>query len=251
MFFTVYIYIHRATDSMQVKTLYMSLVTYIHGWNYQFHHNIHSVLTFVCVSLQGMMGVVGWMLLLLSQMMLPVASQKPPGLSVGVIMGQTRPVSDQEVQPPRRPDDALDISVVTLRINQTDPKSVITQVRKENKKTANYFLLYLTHTQSFARVLSLFPRVPRCVSSCLALVSTALCLLTAPIRRPLPRSLTSSPFRHSFQSWESTEAPLWLWLTRWEAIIDQFKHKHTQKTDSLLLLCVHSVCCWGNEIMEL
>uniref|UniRef100_A0A8D2ZD30 Glutamate receptor n=1 Tax=Scophthalmus maximus TaxID=52904 RepID=A0A8D2ZD30_SCOMX len=74
------------------------------------------------------MGVVGWMLLLLSQMLVPVASQKPPGLSVGVIMGQTRPVSDQELLPPRRPDDALDISVVALRINETDPKSVITQV---------------------------------------------------------------------------------------------------------------------------
>lgn len=76
-----------------------------------------------------MMGVVGWMLLLLSQMMVPVASQKPPGLSVGVIMGQTRHVSDQELRPPQRPDDALDVSVVILRINQTDPKSVITQVR--------------------------------------------------------------------------------------------------------------------------
>lgn len=75
------------------------------------------------------MGVVGWMLLLLSQMMVPVASQKPPGLSVGVIMGQTRFVSDQELRLPRRPDDPLDVSVVTLRINQTDPKSVITQVR--------------------------------------------------------------------------------------------------------------------------
>ena len=77
-----------------------------------------------------MMGVVGWMLLLLSQMMAPVVSQKPPGLSVGVIMGQTRLVSDQEVRPPRRPDDALDVNVVSLRINETDPKSVITQVRR-------------------------------------------------------------------------------------------------------------------------
>lgn len=75
------------------------------------------------------MGVVGWMLLLLSQMMVPVASQKPPGLSVGVVMGQTRHLSDQQLRPPRRPDDALDVSVVILRMNQTDPKSVITQVR--------------------------------------------------------------------------------------------------------------------------
>nr|XP_057942850.1 glutamate receptor ionotropic, NMDA 2A isoform X1 [Doryrhamphus excisus] len=75
-----------------------------------------------------MMGAVCWMLLLLSHMALPAASQKPPGLSVGVVMGQTRPVPDQELRPPRRPEDALDVSVVPLRINQTDPKSVITQV---------------------------------------------------------------------------------------------------------------------------
>ncbi len=48
---------------------------------------------------------------------------------MGVIMGQTRHISDQELRPPQRPDDALDVSVVILRINQTDPKSVITQVR--------------------------------------------------------------------------------------------------------------------------
>uniref|UniRef100_A0A3Q3KAB8 Glutamate receptor n=1 Tax=Monopterus albus TaxID=43700 RepID=A0A3Q3KAB8_MONAL len=75
-----------------------------------------------------MMGVVGWMLLLLSQMTASVASQKPPALSVGVIMGQTRLVTDQDLQLSRRPDDALDISVAVLRINETDPKSVITQV---------------------------------------------------------------------------------------------------------------------------
>lgn len=89
------------------------------------------------------MGVVGWMLLLLSQMMVPVASQKPPGLSVGVIMGQTRHVSDQELRPLQRPDDALDVSVVILRINQTDPKSVITQVRN-----TVYIHQYYTHTLS-------------------------------------------------------------------------------------------------------
>ena len=87
-----------------------------------------------------MMGVVAWMLLILSSVMVPVASQKPPGLSVGVILGQTRPVSDQEVRPPQRPDDPLDVSVVTLRINQTDPKSVITQVR-----TAVHILHYYKH----------------------------------------------------------------------------------------------------------
>lgn len=149
------------------------------------------------------MGVVGWMLLLLSQMMVPAASQKPPGLSVGVVMGQTRHVSDQQLRPPRRPDDALDISVVILRINQTDPKSVITQVRN-----VEYFYQYYTQHLVLFDFLSLFLLTPRCVSFCHALVSMASCLLMALIRRPLPRSLTSSPFRHNFLSWESTEAPL-------------------------------------------
>lgn len=87
------------------------------------------------------MGVVGWILLLLSQMMVPAASQKPPGLSVGVVMGQTRHVSDQQLRPPRRPDDPLDVTVVIMRMNQTDPKSVITQVRE----TAH---LYEYHTRN-------------------------------------------------------------------------------------------------------
>lgn len=100
------------------------------------------------------MGVVGWMLLLLSQMMVPVASQKPPGLSVGVVMGQTRHVSDQQLRPPRRPDDALDISVVILRINQTDPKSVITQVR-------NVEYLHQYYTQHLVLFDSLFLLCPK------------------------------------------------------------------------------------------
>lgn len=101
----------------------------------------------LCV--QGMMGGLGWTFLLLLHTMLPVASQKPPGLNVGVIMGQTRFVSDQELRPPRRPDDALDISVVALRINQTDPKSVITQVRHTHTHT-------YTHTHGLRLTLMVF-----------------------------------------------------------------------------------------------
>uniref|UniRef100_A0A8C4NQR2 Glutamate receptor n=1 Tax=Dicentrarchus labrax TaxID=13489 RepID=A0A8C4NQR2_DICLA len=101
------------------------------------------------------MGVVGWMLLLLSQMMVPVASQKPPGLSVGVIMGQTRHISDQDLRPPRRPDDALDISVVILRINQTDPKSVITQVCELLSRTRLHGIVFAdgTDQEAIAQIL--------------------------------------------------------------------------------------------------
>uniref|UniRef100_A0A8C5G1G6 Glutamate receptor n=1 Tax=Gouania willdenowi TaxID=441366 RepID=A0A8C5G1G6_GOUWI len=100
---------------------------------------------------QGMMSVVGWLLLLISQLMVPsVASQKPPGLSVGVIMGQTRLISDQEVRHPRRTDDALDISVVTLRINQTDPKSVITQVCELLSRTRLHGIVFADGTDQEA-----------------------------------------------------------------------------------------------------
>lgn len=98
------------------------------------------------------------MLLLLSQMMVPVASQKPPGLSIGVIMGQTRHVSDQDLRPPRRPDDALDVSVVALRINQTDPKSVITQVRNA-LYSPTWHTCFLPHIQTPADFVSLCPKV--------------------------------------------------------------------------------------------
>lgn len=126
------------------------------------------------------MGVVGWMLLLLSSIMVPAASQKPPGLSVGVILGQTRPVSDQELRYPRRPEDALDVNVVTMKMNQTDPKSVITQVRAH---IAVLCVLSVKHNSNLmkTRVGSL---CLRCVSFCLALVFMALCLRMAPIRRP-------------------------------------------------------------------
>ena len=104
------------------------------------------------------MGVVGWLLLLLSQMMVPVASQKPPGLSVGVIMGQTRHIADQELRPPQRPDDALDVSVVILRVNQTDPKSVITQVRN-----AAIPHQYYTHTHTHTHTHTLTALFDTCV----------------------------------------------------------------------------------------
>ncbi|XP_054912457.1 glutamate receptor ionotropic, NMDA 2A isoform X1 [Poeciliopsis prolifica] len=80
------------------------------------------------VTPKGMMGVVGWTLVLLFSVTMPVTSQKPPKLKVGVILGQTRPVADQNLQPPQRPDDPLETSVLILKINQTDPKSVIIEV---------------------------------------------------------------------------------------------------------------------------
>ncbi|KAF7663440.1 hypothetical protein LDENG_00209900 [Lucifuga dentata] len=107
------------------------------------------------VTPKGMMGVVCWMLLLFPQIMVPVASQKPPGLSVGVILGQTRHISDQDLRLPQRPDDALDVSVVTLRINQTDPKSVITQVCELLSRTRLHGIVFAdgTDQEAIAQIL--------------------------------------------------------------------------------------------------
>uniref|UniRef100_A0A674NUN6 Glutamate receptor n=1 Tax=Takifugu rubripes TaxID=31033 RepID=A0A674NUN6_TAKRU len=102
-----------------------------------------------------MMGVAGWMLLLFSQMMMPVASQKPPALSVAVVMGQTRHVSDQLLRPPRRPGDPIDISVVTLRMNQTDPKTIVTQVCELLSRTRLHGIVFAdgTDQEAIAQIL--------------------------------------------------------------------------------------------------
>uniref|UniRef100_A0A674NTI4 Glutamate receptor n=1 Tax=Takifugu rubripes TaxID=31033 RepID=A0A674NTI4_TAKRU len=101
------------------------------------------------------MGVAGWMLLLFSQMMMPVASQKPPALSVAVVMGQTRHVSDQLLRPPRRPGDPIDISVVTLRMNQTDPKTIVTQVCELLSRTRLHGIVFAdgTDQEAIAQIL--------------------------------------------------------------------------------------------------
>uniref|UniRef100_A0A8C6L0Z0 Glutamate receptor n=1 Tax=Nothobranchius furzeri TaxID=105023 RepID=A0A8C6L0Z0_NOTFU len=101
------------------------------------------------------MGVVGWMLLLLSSITVAEASEKPPGLSVGVILGQTRPVFDQELQYSRRPQDVVDVDVVTLKMNQTDPKSVITQVCELVSRSRLHGLVFAdgTDQEAIAQIL--------------------------------------------------------------------------------------------------
>uniref|UniRef100_A0A1A8HKQ0 Glutamate receptor n=1 Tax=Nothobranchius korthausae TaxID=1143690 RepID=A0A1A8HKQ0_9TELE len=107
------------------------------------------------VTPKGTMGVVGWMLLLLSSITVAEASEKPPGLSVGVILGQTRPVFDQELQYSRRPQDVVDVDVVTLKMNQTDPKSVITQVCELVSRSRLHGLVFAdgTDQEAIAQIL--------------------------------------------------------------------------------------------------
>uniref|UniRef100_A0A8C6KZQ6 Glutamate receptor n=1 Tax=Nothobranchius furzeri TaxID=105023 RepID=A0A8C6KZQ6_NOTFU len=102
-----------------------------------------------------MAHILGWMLLLLSSITVAEASEKPPGLSVGVILGQTRPVFDQELQYSRRPQDVVDVDVVTLKMNQTDPKSVITQVCELVSRSRLHGLVFAdgTDQEAIAQIL--------------------------------------------------------------------------------------------------
>ncbi|XP_072318857.1 glutamate receptor ionotropic, NMDA 2A-like [Eucyclogobius newberryi] len=106
------------------------------------------------VTPKGMMRIVGW-LLLFTSVMVPVVSQKPPGLSVGVIMAETRPVMDEDLRPIGRPDAALDVSVVVLRMNQTDPKTVITQVCELLTRTRLHGIVFAdgTDQEAIAQIL--------------------------------------------------------------------------------------------------
>ncbi|CAL9700064.1 unnamed protein product [Knipowitschia caucasica] len=101
-----------------------------------------------------MMSVVGW-LLLFSSTMVPVVSQKPPGLSVGVIVAETRPVMDEDLRPIRSPDAALDVSVVVHRMNQTDPKTVITEVCELLSRTRLHGIVFAdgTDQEAIAQIL--------------------------------------------------------------------------------------------------
>ncbi|XP_076846168.1 glutamate receptor ionotropic, NMDA 2A [Brachyhypopomus gauderio] len=56
------------------------------------------------------------------------AAEKPPTLSVAVILGQTRGVADSALRPGRGVGAPLDMSVLSVQVNQTDPGSMLTHL---------------------------------------------------------------------------------------------------------------------------
>ncbi|XP_026871566.2 glutamate receptor ionotropic, NMDA 2A isoform X1 [Electrophorus electricus] len=56
------------------------------------------------------------------------AAEKPPTLSVAVILGQTRGVPDSALRPSRGVAAPLDMSVLSVQVNQTDPGSMLTHL---------------------------------------------------------------------------------------------------------------------------
>ncbi|XP_006637219.2 glutamate receptor ionotropic, NMDA 2A isoform X1 [Lepisosteus oculatus] len=78
------------------------------------------------------MGNMGWLLLTLPALLCHSGSvwgaEKVPILNIAVILGQTRYVSDRDIRALWSKDDPIDVNVVTLLVNETDPKSIITHV---------------------------------------------------------------------------------------------------------------------------
>nr|ABY26543.1 NMDA receptor NR2A subunit [Apteronotus leptorhynchus] len=56
------------------------------------------------------------------------AAEKPPMLSVAAILGQTRGVPESALRPARGAGAPLDVSVLSVQVNQTDPGSMLTHL---------------------------------------------------------------------------------------------------------------------------
>nr|XP_019958611.1 PREDICTED: glutamate receptor ionotropic, NMDA 2A-like [Paralichthys olivaceus] len=56
------------------------------------------------------------------------ASDKVPVLNIAVILGRTRYISDRDIRALWSKEDPIDVNVVTLLVNETDPKSIITHM---------------------------------------------------------------------------------------------------------------------------
>lgn len=56
------------------------------------------------------------------------ASEKVPVLNIAVILGRTRYISDRDIRALWSKEDPIDVNVVTLLVNETDPKSIITHM---------------------------------------------------------------------------------------------------------------------------
>lgn len=54
-----------------------------------------------------------------------VSSDKVPVLNIAVILGRTRYISDRDIRALWSKEDPIDVNVVTLLVNETDPKSII------------------------------------------------------------------------------------------------------------------------------
>uniref|UniRef100_A0A6Q2X6T4 Glutamate receptor n=1 Tax=Esox lucius TaxID=8010 RepID=A0A6Q2X6T4_ESOLU len=70
----------------------------------------------------------GFLVSLTSVTIREVEGQKVPILNIAVILGRTRYISDRDIRALWSKEDPIDVNVVTLLVNETDPKSIITHV---------------------------------------------------------------------------------------------------------------------------
>ncbi|KAL7846041.1 hypothetical protein AOLI_G00242330 [Acnodon oligacanthus] len=70
------------------------------------------------------------------------AAEKPPSLSVAVILGQTRAVPESALRPARGVGAPLDVSVLGVQMNQTDPGSMLTHLCELMSRQRLHGLVY-------------------------------------------------------------------------------------------------------------
>ncbi|KAJ8413553.1 hypothetical protein AAFF_G00080600 [Aldrovandia affinis] len=66
--------------------------------------------------------------ILMSHIEVAFGAEKVPILNIAVILGRTRYISERDIRALWSKDEPIDVNVVTLLVNETDPKSIITHV---------------------------------------------------------------------------------------------------------------------------
>lgn len=70
------------------------------------------------------------------------AAEKPPSLSVAVILGQTPAVSESALRPVRGVGAPLEVTVLSVQVNQTDPGSMLTHLCELMSRQRLHGLVY-------------------------------------------------------------------------------------------------------------
>lgn len=89
-----------------------------------------------------MMGAVVWLMVLWALLGWSKAAEKPPSLSVAVILGQTPTVSESALRPARGIGAPLDVTVLSVQVNQTDPGSMLTHLCELMSRQRLHGLVY-------------------------------------------------------------------------------------------------------------
>ncbi|XP_042592524.1 glutamate receptor ionotropic, NMDA 2A-like [Cyprinus carpio] len=89
-----------------------------------------------------MMGAVVWLMVLWGLLGWSEAAEKPPSLSVAVILGQTPTISESALRPARGIGAPLDVTVLSIQVNQTDPGSMLTHLCELMSRQRLHGLVY-------------------------------------------------------------------------------------------------------------